>query len=132
VTARPGAPLFVVDDDDDIRAVVMESLEEEGYRSLGAENGAEALALLRGLRELPSAILLDMMMPVMDGAAFCAELALEPRLAAIPVVIMSASARIEATARQLHASGFLAKPITLEDLFAVAQRFTESAGPALR
>lgn len=115
--------LLVVDDDTDIREVVIESLEDEGYRARGAQNGQDALELLRADGALPGVILLDMMMPVMDGATFRAEQLGDPRLAEIPVVIMSASAHIEAAASQLQATAFLRKPLQLADLFAIAERF---------
>lgn len=115
--------VLVVDDDRDIREVVIESLSDEGYPAVGAQNGAEALAALRAAPSLPGVILLDMMMPVMDGTAFRAEQLGDPRLAAIPVVIMSASAHIEEVANQVQATGFLKKPLQLLDLFAIAERF---------
>lgn len=120
-TRAPSA--LIVDDDKDIREIVIESLNDEGYGAFGAENGHEALVLLRDGSPLPCVIFLDMMMPVMDGATFRAEQLGDPRLREIPVVIMSASAHIEVAARQLGATGFLRKPLQLYDLFAIAARF---------
>jgi CheY-like chemotaxis protein len=120
--------LMVIDDDRDIREVVIESLNDEGYGALGAQNGKEALAMLRSSgAPLPCVILLDMMMPVMDGSTFRAEQLGDPRLRGIPVVIMSASAQIEATASQLGATSYLRKPLQLLDLFEVAERFCGSS-----
>ncbi|MFT3764150.1 MAG: response regulator [Minicystis sp.] len=121
-------PLLVIDDDRDVRDAVVESLTDEGYGALEAENGAKALALLRNGARLPCVILLDMMMPVMDGPTFRAAQLDDPRLRGIPVVIMSASPRIESVATDLEATGFLRKPLQLSDLLAVAERFCSAPG----
>ncbi len=63
--------ILVVDDDADIRYALVEALEGEGYGALSAANGLEALEVLRILPKPPSVILLDLMMPVMDGWQFC-------------------------------------------------------------
>lgn len=115
--------VLIVDDDNDIRDVVVETLSDEGYGARGAANGEEALDLLRSEPALPRVILLDMMMPVMDGATFRAAQLDDPDLRAIPVVVMSASAHIEEAASRLGATAFLRKPVELVDLFAIAERF---------
>ena len=84
------ATVLVVDDDDDIRDAVREVLKEEGYRTVGASNGAEALQLLRSSRERPQLILLDLMMPVKDGWDFLLDIDDDPDLHGIPVALMSA------------------------------------------
>jgi two-component system response regulator MprA len=117
-----GAPtILVVDDDADVRASVANALEAEGYQVLGAANGREALNFLsRGDR--PDAILLDMMMPEMDGWAFRSEQMRIPELAAIPVVIFSAHGIPAETANQLGAAGFLKKPVGLDKLLEAVGR----------
>lgn len=116
--------VLVVDDDEDIRGAVLETLEDEGYLATGAKNGRDALEQLRAAPDgHPRLILLDMMMPVMDGRTFRAELLKDPLLALIPVVIMTADARVTDKATELRATGFLKKPIELEDLFSVARQF---------
>jgi CheY-like chemotaxis protein len=115
--------VLVVDDDDDIRQAMIEVLEEHGLRAIGAANGSEALAMLRAGNALPCLILLDLMMPLMDGAAFRSAQLKEPALAAIPVVIVSAFADAEETARRLGAAAHLTKPIRLETLIAVVKTY---------
>ena len=83
--------ILIVDDDNDVRSALSELLEEEGFSVKGAPNGREALALLRGGTVHPAVILLDLMMPGMDGWDFRSEQMRDPQLAAVPVVIVSAS-----------------------------------------
>jgi CheY-like chemotaxis protein len=85
--------VLVVDDDGEMRDAVAGELVRHGYEVVAARHGADALSLLARLRDtgLPSAIVLDLAMPVMDGYEFLAARAEVPDLAAIPVVIMSAA-----------------------------------------
>src|SRR3954470_12764252 len=82
--------IVVVEDDDDVRTAVQEILQEEGYVTVGAANGKEALEVLRSSRARPCMILLDLMMPVMDGWEFLMRIDQEADLHLIPVAIMSA------------------------------------------
>ena len=84
--------ILVVDDDADIRDSVAEVLEDAGYRVQQAANGREALDYLQA-SAYPCIILLDLMMPVMDGPQFRAAQQSKPTLAGIPVVVISAGAR---------------------------------------
>lgn len=86
-----GDVVLVVDDDDDIREALRDLLETEGYRVVCADNGREALDALRGGVH-PCIILLDLMMPVMDGWQFRTEQKRDPKLAKIPVVAITAAA----------------------------------------
>lgn len=84
--------VLVVDDDHDIRAAVTDILRAEGFEVVGAANGQVALELLaQGCR--PCLVLLDIIMPVLNGLEFLARLAEQPTLASLPVVVMSASTR---------------------------------------
>ena len=74
--------VLIVDDDNDVRSALAELLEEEGFSVEGAANGREALALLRGGTVHPAVILLDLMMPGMDGWDFRHEQMRDPKLAA--------------------------------------------------
>ena len=106
-------PVLVVEDDPDVREVMIAVVENEGHTAVAAENGAEALRLLRnGLN--PCLILLDLMMPVKNGWEFRAEQNADPRLATIPTIIVSAAGR-EAM-RDLHPDGAVAKPIDFDTL----------------
>ena len=81
--------VLIVEDDDEIRAGMEQLLDTAGYASVSASNGKDALELLRrGVRV--KAILLDLMMPVMDGWAFRREQLRDPVLANIPVIVLSA------------------------------------------
>jgi CheY-like chemotaxis protein len=110
--------VLVVDDDRDIREVLTDALEAEGYRVVTAADGQDALDWLRGTTVRPCVILLDLMMPRMDGLQFRAEALNDPSLAAIPVVVLSADPSIVGTAKSLNFSGALRKPVPLESLLA--------------
>jgi CheY-like chemotaxis protein len=88
----PEPAVLVVDDDRDIREALAELLEDAGYRSAIAENGAQALAWLRAHPGETGVVLLDLMMPVMDGLTFLDHRAQDDQLAAIPVVVFTANA----------------------------------------
>jgi CheY-like chemotaxis protein len=91
----PRPKVLIVDDDRDIREILGEMLADEGYIIEAAWNGAEALRRLRsGFR--PNVIILDIMMPVMDGLAFRAEQKQSPDLAGIPVIGVTAAPSIDA------------------------------------
>jgi CheY-like chemotaxis protein len=115
--------VLIVDDDDDIRQAMIEVLEEHGLPAIGAANGSEALVKLREASALPCVILLDLMMPLMDGAAFRDEQLKDPALAAIPVVVVSAFKDAEEKARRLGAAAHLTKPLRLETLLEVVKTY---------
>ena len=79
--------IVVVDDEETICETLKDVLEEEGYRVEVASDGVDALALLRHLEVLPRMIILDLLMPRMDGNAVLSTLKADPALAGIPVVI---------------------------------------------
>jgi len=116
--------VLVVDDDPDILQTLGLCLSSEGYRVLMAANGKEALEILD--HEHPSVILLDLMMPVMDGWQFVAELDHRGRRD-VPLLILSADRAVQGHAQQLRASGHLAKPFDLEDLLGKVQQLTGGA-----
>jgi CheY-like chemotaxis protein len=82
--------LLIVDDDLDIREILAETLMDRGFEVTTAANGLEALAKLRQLIVRPSVILLDLMMPIMDGYGFLEQRRLDPVLASIPLAIITA------------------------------------------
>jgi len=114
--------ILVVDDDADIRESVVDALSDEGYRVAGASDGGEALRLLRVEKLRPALILLDVMMPGMDGAAFRDAQLKDPELAGIPVVVFTANGSASDTALRLQADGYLKKPAPLDDLLTVVDR----------
>lgn len=106
------ATILVVDDDYAIRDSLTELLEDEGYLVARAENGQEALDFLRH-NGVPCLILLDLMMPVMDGYEFINQQRGDPQLAGIPVVVITAAAD---GSRGIQARQVLPKPIRAETL----------------
>jgi CheY-like chemotaxis protein len=115
--------VLVIDDDADIRDVLAEVLEENGYTVSTASNGREALERLRAGASPPSFILLDVMMPIMDGWQFRAEQVRDPTLASIPVVVITAVGDARLVAEQMKAAGALRKPVRLKDLLASVAQF---------
>lgn len=115
--------ILVVDDEDDIRDSIAELLEAEGYEVVTARDGAEAIACLAGAAHGVSLILLDLMMPNVDGWAFRRQQLADPSTAAIPVVVMSAVHDVRTAAASLRASDFLIKPIELRSLMNVVGRY---------
>ena len=111
--------ILVIDDDPDILEALSEILESEGFGIHQARNGLEALEVLEPLR--PDLILLDLMMPVMDGWEFAENIRRRPDWAEIPVIVLSADRNIEDKARQLGAVGYLAKPFELSELLSLVQ-----------
>ena len=85
--------ILVVEDDKDLRDTLCDALELEGYQAIAAEHGEAALRHLQSGQPRPCLILLDLMMPVMDGWTFRSALLADPALAPIPVVVMTAGGR---------------------------------------
>lgn len=114
--------VLLVEDDDAIRASLAEGLRENGLKVALAENGRQALDLLRS-EPHPSAIVLDLMLPVMDGWDFRHEQLRDPALRDIPVVIITATGFTAKTIRtQLGDVDVLAKPIRQAELLDVLNR----------
>jgi CheY-like chemotaxis protein len=128
MASRRGTVLLV-EDDDDVRNAILEVLEDNGYRVVGAANGKDALDAIRTTSLKPALVLLDLMMPVMDGPTFRAAQRDDPTLESIPVVVLTAHPRGEETAANLYAAGFLRKPISLEKLLATVGRFCGAGVP---
>jgi two-component system chemotaxis response regulator CheY len=118
--ARDERPVLVVDDDADIREAIQDALEQEGYAVEVACDGGEALAFLAA-HPAPALILLDWNMAPMNAEQFMAEFSKEPRLAQVPVVLVTADVRANEKAQHGFA-GVLKKPMKLEALFEVVAR----------
>ena len=112
--------VLVVEDDVDIRDALVEILQLEGYAVSAAGHGEEALEQLRGGYR-PCIIVLDMMMPVMDGWAFCEEKEKDPVLAPIPLVVLSAVAPQDPRNASVRAVDHIPKPIDVEKLLAAVE-----------
>ncbi|HEY2029082.1 MAG TPA: response regulator [Myxococcales bacterium] len=105
--------VMIVDDDRDVRESLAEVLEDHGYPSVAAANGQEALDRLRSVPTRPCLILLDLMMPIMDGRQFRAQQQQDEVLGMIPVLVFSAHTNVEEASAALGASACLRKPIEL-------------------
>ncbi|HTV18000.1 MAG TPA: response regulator [Polyangiaceae bacterium] len=119
---RHDGPVLVVEDEPDIREMMVALLESRGYAVAAAADGADALAQLRAGRA-PCLILLDLMMPVMDGWTFCREKGRDPALAGIPVIVVSAVSRQDRRNQALPVVEHISKPIQVESLLAAVARF---------
>jgi CheY-like chemotaxis protein len=108
--------VLVIEDDRDIRESVVEVLEDEGFVVSAASDGLQALALLRGAATRPDLILLDLMMPIMNGFEFREQQQKDADLAAIPVVVITADVNARAKAKGLGAAGFIQKPVEIQAL----------------
>lgn len=112
--------VLVVDDDPDIREALQDILESEMYQVETAGNGQDALDRARHHR--PRVILLDLMMPVMDGAEFRRRQLADPQLSSIPVIVVSAISALDQEARRLAITEHLQKPLEIDELLAVVAR----------
>jgi CheY-like chemotaxis protein len=122
--------LWIVDDDNDVRSALSELLQEEGFSVEAAPNGREALARLRASTVHPAVILLDLMMPGMDGWDFRSEQMRDPRLASVPVVIVSASGFSRESIRtQFSPAAYVEKPIEKEVLLGAIRALVRSRPP---
>ena len=124
----PQKKLLLVEDDLEIRDVLQDLLEAEGYDVIPASHGRQALDYLQRATadRLPDLVLLDMMIPFIDGAQVLASMKRDARLSPIPVVVLSAVVR----ERPDGAAAFLAKPVALQNLFDTIRTFVAS-GPAV-
>lgn len=112
--------VLVVEDTEDLRELFVEVLQREGYRVHGAENGQAALDVLRTIVDEPCLVLLDMMMPIMDGQMFLNAIHEMHRAAALPIVVVSAAV---GTKGVLGAAGFVKKPVAPEVLIALVRDY---------
>lgn len=113
--ARP--VVLIVEDEPDALEALGDLLESHGYGVIGARNGAEALQLL-GRSPLPRLIVLDLLMPTMDGWEFRLRQKKDPRIADIPVVVVSASS----AAKPIDADTVLRKPVDIDRLLQTVAR----------
>ena len=118
MSERPGTVL-IVEDDLDLRDALVEALHERGYAVLTASDGEEALEVLEAVR--PTVILLDLMMPRLDGYAFLAVRSDRADLAGIPVIVASAAPPTRPLSMSTFTE-FLAKPYSTESLVSAIER----------
>jgi CheY-like chemotaxis protein len=115
--------VMVVEDDAGIRESISEVLTDHEYVAIEVANGKEAIRRLRMAAEKPCLILLDIMMPVMDGWQFRALQIQDPELNAIPVVVLSAHTNLDEVVKGMHAAAVLRKPVRLATLLVTVERF---------
>ena len=114
--------ILIVEDDLDIRESMTEILEDRGYAVSTAADGLQALQQLSDGAEKPDLILLDLMMPNMNGLEFREEQLKNVAHAAIPVAIISADGNIKEKSEKVRADGFLKKPLKIEPLMDMIER----------
>jgi CheY-like chemotaxis protein len=126
-TTQPAGNVLIVEDDQDVRDMLSALLVSEGFHAVAAEDGLEALHLLRIVRhrapDVPCLILLDLMMPRLSGDEFRRAQLGDPTVSAVPVAVMSGAADVEQRAQALGAVATLAKPIDCEMLIDVVRRY---------
>jgi CheY-like chemotaxis protein len=126
----PAPLILLVDDEPDTRANLSEILAAHGYLVHSVANGQEALDFLHHHDAAPSVILLDLVMPVLDGYGFRRRQQRDPALAAIPVIVLAATDPAEHD-HQLGDVGYLQKPVDPVDLCATLERFTVARRPEI-
>jgi CheY-like chemotaxis protein len=114
--------ILIIEDHDLTREALVLLLEAAGYRVTAAAHGREALDLLMD-SEPPSLILLDLMMPVMDGLTFRKHQLRSPSLASIPVVLLSAESDLDQISASLGVARYFPKPIKIEELLEAIHSF---------
>jgi CheY-like chemotaxis protein len=108
--------VLIVEDDPAIREMLVAVLEDEGYHVATAEHGQAALDYLARTAERPRAILLDLMMPTMNGWQFREVQRRTPGIADIPVIVLSAIARLDDERVQLDVAATITKPVDIPTL----------------
>ena len=129
--ADPKTRILLVDDDGDLRRSLGEALEDAGYAVTASPNGHDALVAMRA-GPLPDVILLDLLMPIMNGWQFCKAKQADPATAPIPVIAMSAAvSRDPKSPYYIEVEDFIAKPLELDELLSkLAPWSARSAQPA--
>jgi DNA-binding response OmpR family regulator len=118
--------ILVVEDDPDILAMMVTALGDEGYRVATAQDGEEALASAR--RDRPDLIVLDLMLPRMNGLQFRAEQRRDAELSSIPVICLSGASHAATVALELGTGDCLAKPVEFDRLLALITKLLASRG----
>src|SRR4051794_29635034 len=123
----PVGNVLIVEDDPDTREMLALMLATEGFHAVGAEDGLEALHLLRTVRhrapEVPCLVLLDLKMPRLGGGEFRRAQLGDPTVANVPVAVMSGAVDAEQRAKALGAVAMVTKPIDMDILLQVVKRY---------
>lgn len=121
--SAPLVDILLAEDDDDLREAMLDTLQDAGYRVAAVANGQEALDWLHDAERLPSLILLDLMMPVMDGWQFREAQSKDTKVSLVPVVVLSAMG----SHPTIDSVEYLKKPTKVAPLLALVERY---CGPA--
>lgn len=114
--------IFIVEDDADVRESLIMLLEAEGYDVGSAEDGLDAFNQLSVMQVLPHLIILDWMMPRMDGAQFYQKKKDFPHIEQIPLILLTADGRVQEKSELIKASVGLAKPIEVDTLLSAIEK----------
>jgi CheY-like chemotaxis protein len=117
-------PVLIVEDDEDLREMMAQLLTLEGFHTATVANGHEALEYLQHASK-PDVILLDLMMPVMDGWEFRRQQQADPTIAPVPVIVLSALD--QGRASNLEATAFLKKPLDFDRLLTLVRIYCQSS-----
>src|SRR3954469_16884761 len=128
--------VLIVDDDGETRDMLVTILSTEGFHAIAAEDGLEALHLLRAVRrgapEAPCVVLLDLSMPRLGGNEFRRAQLNDPHVSTFPVVVMSGASDLQQRAMAMGAVPALAKPINIDLLLKVVQQYCVSGADPSR
>jgi two-component system, chemotaxis family, chemotaxis protein CheY len=123
----PAGNVLIVEDDADVREMLATLLSTQGFYAVSAEDGLEALHLLRTVRhrapDVPCLVLLDLKMPRLSGGEFRRAQLGDPTVASVPVAVMSGATDIEQRAQAMGAVATVAKPIDVDLLLDVVRRY---------
>ena len=120
--------ILVIEDDSAIREMLIQTLEEEGFATVSAADGLEALSYLEASSGLPCMILLDLMMPRMNGWQFRQIQQSHPAIGSIPVVLLSARPDLRLRQAEIAVDAYLAKPVNFDLLMKVVRRYCGDIG----
>ena len=115
--------VMVVEDDPMIRSSLVELLEAEGYQVVGVENGQAAMNHLKSGQALPSVILLDVMMPIMDGWQFRTQQLSDVKISKIPVIVVTADGNARDKAVVMNAQGWINKPFKIDEILDAVAKY---------
>lgn len=125
--ALPVGNVLIVEDDAETREMLAALLATQGFHAVGAEDGLEALHLLRTVRhrapDIPCLVLLDLRMPRLSGSEFRRAQLGDPTVASVPVAVMSGATDAEQRAQALGAVATVTKPIDIDRLLDVVRRY---------
>jgi DNA-binding response OmpR family regulator len=128
--------VLIVEDDRETRELVTTVLSVQGFHVVGAEDGLEALHLLRTVRhrapDVPCLVLLDLAMPRLSGSEFRRAQLGDPIVAGVPVAVMSGATDLEQRGQAMGAVAIVAKPINCDVLLGVVRRYCSRDGGNLR